>query len=106
MAIDQAKLDQLIGRIRDGLRCRHARVDRRDRRQARASTRRSPTTAGHRRRRSPSDGYDARLVEEWLNAQFVTGYCDYDPSDGTFWLTDEQAAVLADTRRRPSSPAR
>ncbi len=41
-------------------------------------------------------GYDVRLVEEWLNAQFVSGYCEYDPSDGTFRLTDEQAAVLAD----------
>ena len=41
-------------------------------------------------------GYDARLVEEWLNAQFVSGYCDYDASTGLYCLTDEQAAVLAD----------
>jgi SAM-dependent methyltransferase len=41
-------------------------------------------------------GYDARLVEEWLNAQYVSGYCDYDASTGLYCLTDEQAAVLAD----------
>jgi SAM-dependent methyltransferase len=41
-------------------------------------------------------GYDTRLVEEWLNAQFVSGYCDYDATSGAFRLTEEQAAVLAD----------
>lgn len=41
-------------------------------------------------------GFDTRLVEEWLNAQFVSGYAEYDPSTGTFSLSDEQAAVLAD----------
>src|SRR5688500_15177199 len=41
-------------------------------------------------------GYDRRLVEEWLNAQCVSGYCEHDPEAGTFWLTPEQAAVLAD----------
>jgi SAM-dependent methyltransferase len=41
-------------------------------------------------------GYDTRLVEEWCNAQYVSGYCDYDPGTGAFWLTGEQAAVLAD----------
>jgi SAM-dependent methyltransferase len=40
--------------------------------------------------------FDVRLVEEWLAAQFVSGYAEYDPASGTFWLTDEQAAVLAD----------
>jgi SAM-dependent methyltransferase len=41
-------------------------------------------------------GCDVRLVEEWLNAQFVSGYCDYNPETRTFSLSDEQAAVLAD----------
>ncbi len=41
-------------------------------------------------------GFDARLVEEWLAAQFVSGYAEYDPSERTFWLSEEQAAVLAD----------
>jgi SAM-dependent methyltransferase len=40
--------------------------------------------------------FDTRLVEEWLAAQFVSGYAEYDPTAGTFWLTEEQAAVLAD----------
>ncbi|MEY2565979.1 MAG: hypothetical protein QOE35_508 [Actinomycetota bacterium] len=43
-----------------------------------------------------ASGYDTRLVEEWLNAQYVSGYCDYDPATHTFSLSDEQAAVLAD----------
>jgi SAM-dependent methyltransferase len=41
-------------------------------------------------------GFDARLVEEWLAAQYVSGYAEYDPTERTFWLTEEQAAVLAD----------
>ncbi len=41
-------------------------------------------------------GYDARLVEEWLNAQFVSGYCEYDSTTRRFSLSDEQSAVLAD----------
>ncbi len=41
-------------------------------------------------------GYDRRLVEEWLNAQFVSGYCNHDPRTGQFWLSEEQAALLAD----------
>ncbi len=41
-------------------------------------------------------GFDTRLVEEWLAAQFVSGYAEYDPAERTFWLTEEQAAVLAD----------
>ena len=41
-------------------------------------------------------GCDTRLVQEWLNAQFVAGYCRYDAATGEYWLTDEQVAVLAD----------
>jgi len=41
-------------------------------------------------------GLDTRLVEEWLAAQFVSGYAEYDPAERTFWLTEEQTAVLAD----------
>lgn len=46
-------------------------------------------------------GCDARLVDEWLKAQYVSGYCQYSEQTGTFWLSPEQAAVLAD----PTSPA-
>jgi SAM-dependent methyltransferase len=41
-------------------------------------------------------GLYTRLVEEWLNAQFVSGYSNYDPETGEFHLSEEQAAVLAD----------
>jgi SAM-dependent methyltransferase len=41
-------------------------------------------------------GFDTRLVEEWLAAQFASGYAEYDPATGQFFLTEEQAAVLAD----------
>ena len=44
---------------------------------------------------------DTRLVQEWLNAQFVSGYCQHSAQTGAYWLTPEQAAVLAD----PSTPA-
>ncbi len=46
-------------------------------------------------------GLDTRLVREWLHAQYVAGYCEHDHDAGTFWLSAEQIAVLAD----PSSPA-
>ncbi len=46
-------------------------------------------------------GCDARLVEEWLKAQYVSGYCQHSSQTDTYWLTPEQAAVLAD----PTSPA-
>jgi len=41
-------------------------------------------------------GYNARLVEEWCRAQYVSGYCCGDPDAGTFWLDPEQTALLAD----------
>ena len=41
-------------------------------------------------------GYDERLVEQWLSAQFVSGYAEYDPATGQFSLSEEQVAVLAD----------
>jgi SAM-dependent methyltransferase len=45
---------------------------------------------------SHTKGFDRRLVEEWCNAQFVSGYCHYDPASGCFSLSEEQAAILAD----------
>ena len=41
-----------------------------------------------------------RLIREWLNAQVASGYCEFDPATGHYWLTPEQAACLAD----PTSP--
>ncbi|CAN5522535.1 class I SAM-dependent methyltransferase [soil metagenome] len=40
-------------------------------------------------------GTSARLVSEWLKAQYVSGYCEHDPAAGTWWLSPEQSAVLA-----------
>jgi SAM-dependent methyltransferase len=41
-------------------------------------------------------GCDERQVTEWLAQQFVSGYVEHDESAGTFTLTDEYAAILAD----------
>jgi SAM-dependent methyltransferase len=46
-------------------------------------------------------GYNARLVQEWLDAQYVSGYCHFSAQTAMYWLSPEQAAVLAD----PASPA-
>lgn len=46
-------------------------------------------------------GCDTRLVQEWLDAQYVSGYCHYSEQTSLYWLSPEQAAVLAD----PTSPA-
>ncbi len=48
-----------------------------------------------------STGCDTRLVQEWLDAQYAAGYCHHSSDTGTYWLSPEQAAVLAD----PGSPA-
>jgi SAM-dependent methyltransferase len=45
-------------------------------------------------------GCAERYVREWLNAQAAGGYVDYHPTSGTYELTPEQGAVLAD----PDSP--
>jgi SAM-dependent methyltransferase len=46
-------------------------------------------------------GCQPRLVEEWLNAQAASAYCQYEPATRRYSLTEEQAACLADE----SSPA-
>lgn len=51
-------------------------------------------------------GCDTRLVQEWLNAQYVSGYCEHDAATGRYRLTEEQVAVLADPAPRRSSSAR
>lgn len=48
-----------------------------------------------------STGCDERLVQEWLDVQYVSGYCHRSEHSGAYWLSPEQAAVLAD----PTSPA-
>lgn len=44
---------------------------------------------------------DEELVEQWLIAQYLSGYCHFSPQTGAYWLSPEQQAVLAD----PGSPA-
>lgn len=41
-------------------------------------------------------GCHPRLVQEWLHAQAVSGYSEHDSAAGRFWLSEEQAACLAD----------
>jgi len=45
-------------------------------------------------------GLNERLVQEWLDAQYVSGYCQHSSQTASYWLTPEQSAVLAD----PASP--
>jgi 2-polyprenyl-3-methyl-5-hydroxy-6-metoxy-1,4-benzoquinol methylase len=40
-------------------------------------------------------GCDGRLVQEWLDAQYVSGYCHFSARTASYWLSPEQAAVLA-----------
>ena len=37
-----------------------------------------------------------RYVREWLNSQAAGGYVEYDAASHRYWLTEEQAFVLAD----------
>ena len=32
-------------------------------------------------------GLDERLVQEWLNAQYVSGYCQHSSQTATYWLS-------------------
>ena len=96
MAIDQTKLEDFIHRFAtDFAAAMHAATvvvgDKLGLYRALATT--GPAT--------PADvadaaGCDERYVREWLSAQYVSGYCEYDPATRRFRLTEEQAACLAD----------
>ena len=45
-------------------------------------------------------GLDERYVREWLNGMVAACYVEHDPAALTYWLTDEQRAVLADEGAR------
>src|SRR6185503_5307566 len=45
-------------------------------------------------------GLNERYVREWLGAMVTGGVVDYDPTDRTYWLPEEHAAVLT----RAASP--
>ena len=96
MAINEDKLNELIGQfVTDFGAAMHAATvvigDKLGLYKALAEH--GPVTGAELARRT---GLDTRLVEEWLNAQFVSGYSNYDPTSGEFHLSEEQAAVLAD----------
>lgn len=52
-----------------------------------------PCTPDELARRS---GTAERYVREWLSAQAASGFVTYDPANGLFSMSEEQAAVLAD----------
>jgi SAM-dependent methyltransferase len=41
-------------------------------------------------------GTNERYVREWLGNQAAGGYVEFDPANGTYWLSPEQALCLAD----------
>jgi ubiquinone/menaquinone biosynthesis C-methylase UbiE len=55
-----------------------------------AETPQRPSELAHR------TGTSARYVEEWLRGQAAGGYVEYNPDDGTYSLTEEQAFALTD----------
>jgi SAM-dependent methyltransferase len=95
MAIDETKLDQLVGQfVTDFGAAMHAATvvigDKLGLYKALAEH--GPVTGAQLAQRT---GFDTRLVEEWCNAQVASGYAELDAT-GAVRLTEEQAAVLAD----------
>lgn len=96
MNIDQQKLDSLVGRLFGDLSAGYGGVmvslgDKLGLYRAMAGA--GPLSSHEVAKRA---GCAERYVREWLNAQVAGGYVDYHPSSGTYELTPEQAAVLAD----------
>jgi SAM-dependent methyltransferase len=96
MAIDQAKLDEFLGRFVADLGAVFAAPavvvgDRLGLYKALAAT--GPATAAELAART---GTSERYVAEWLAGQAAGGYVTYDPAAGRFLLTEEQAFALAD----------
>jgi SAM-dependent methyltransferase len=94
MAIDEAKLNELLGRfVNDfgatGFAATVVIGDKLGLYQALAA---GPATAAELADRTSTQ---PRLVVEWLAAQAASGYVSYDPTSGRFWLTEEQAFALA-----------
>jgi len=93
--IDQAKLDQFMGRFVGDLGAAMSAAlvvigDRLGLYRAMADG--DPVTAGELAGRT---GTDARYVLEWLSNQAAGGYVTYDPEHGKFSLTPEQSLALA-----------
>jgi ubiquinone/menaquinone biosynthesis C-methylase UbiE len=96
MNIDQQKLESLVARLFGDLSAGYGGVmvslgDKLGLYRAMAGA--GPLSSHEVAKRS---GCAERYVREWLNAQVAGGYVEYHPSSGTYELTPEQAAVLAD----------
>ncbi len=96
MAIDQQKLDALVGRLFNDLSAGYGGVmvslgDKLGLYKAMQGA--GPLSSQEVARRS---GCAERYVREWLNAQVTGGYLDYHAASGTYELTAEQAAIVAD----------
>jgi SAM-dependent methyltransferase len=95
MAIDEAKLNELLGRfVNDfgatGFAATVVIGDKLGLYQALAAGPATPAELADRTSAHP------RLVAEWLAAQAASGYVSYDSTSGRFWLTEEQEFALAD----------
>src|SRR5215475_2664167 len=96
MAIDNAKLDQLIqkGLIDFGATFNAALIvigDKLGLYQAMAGA--GPMTSAELAERA---GIAERYAREWLAGQAAGGYIDYDPQTGRYSLSEEQAFLMAD----------
>lgn len=94
MAVDQAKLDEFVGRFAGDLGAvLHAATvligDKLGLYAAMGDGR--PVMPAQLAERA---GCDERYLAEWLAAQAASGYAEYDPATGTFRLTEEQALAL------------
>jgi SAM-dependent methyltransferase len=94
MAIDEAKLNELLGRfVNDFGATGFAAIvvigDKLGLYQALAAGPATPAELAERTSTQP------RLAAEWLAAQAASGYVSYDPTSGRFWLTEEQEFALA-----------
>ena len=96
MAVDQAKLDEFVGKaVGDlGSALTAALVvigDKLGLYKAMANA--SPLSPAE---LATSTGTAERYVREWLNAQAAAGYVSYDTASGRYFLSPEQVAALAD----------
>ncbi len=94
MAIDEKRLDEFVGRFAGDLGAvLHAATvlvgDRLGLYAAMGAE--QPVTPAELAKRT---GCDERYLAEWLAAQAASGYAEYDATNGTFHLTEEQAFAL------------
>jgi SAM-dependent methyltransferase len=95
MAVDEAKLNEFLGRFVGDLGATVAAggVVVGDRLGLYRALADKPQRPGELAERT---GTATRYVEEWLRCQAAGGYVQYDDADGTYWLTEEQAFALTD----------